>query len=111
MEELQGEIIFASKFIDMIDEGKKTTTVRRGIRDYAPGLYSLYNPAKSVHGFVWIDGVTPTTFGELTEEVALTDGFNSLEELKNELLSFYPELTDDSEVTIVKIRKDDFQWQ
>ena len=107
---IQGEIYFASKFFDMIDEGKKTTTVRRGARAYTPGLYNTYSPARTVHGYVWIDNTQVTTLGALTEEVAHTDGFNSLEELKNELLSFYPELTDDSEVTIVTLRKDDFTW-
>lgn len=102
---IQGEIIFASKFIDMIDEGIKTTTVRRGVREYTSGIYDLYNPKKSVHGYVVINGVKVTTFGELTEDVAKTDGFKSLEELKNELLLFYPELVDDSPVTIVYVSK------
>lgn len=105
MEPVQGEIVFASKFLDMIDEGKKTTTVRRGVREYAPGVYDLYNPAKSVHGFIHITGTEVTKFGMLTDEVAKTDGFESVEELKNELLSFYPELTDDDPVTIVHIEK------
>lgn len=99
------EIIFASKFFDLIDEGKKTTTVRRGIREYEPGLYNMYNPAKTVCGFIFINGTKVIKFGELTEDIAKTDGFNSLEELKSELLNFYPALTDDSPVTIVYIQK------
>ena len=105
METIMGEIVFASKFIDMIDEGVKTTTVRRGERNYMPGIYDLYNPAKSVHGFVRIAGTKVTTFGALTDDVAKTDGFNSVNELKGELLSFYPDLTDESSVTIVYIEK------
>ena len=101
----KGEIIFASKFIDMIDSGKKTTTVRRGVRTYEPGTYKLFNPAKSVEGLINIKGTAIVNFGQLTEEVAQTDGFRTLYELKKELLSFYPELTDDDPVTIVYIEK------
>ena len=50
MNQTNGEIVFASKFIDMIDNGVKTTTVRSGVRTYTPGVYDLFNPAKSVRG-------------------------------------------------------------
>ena len=56
-------------------------------------------------GLIKINGQKVVRFGELTEDVARTDGFGSLTELKNELLCFYPTLTDESLVTIVYIEK------
>lgn len=101
----KGEIVFASKFIDMIDDGVKTTTVRSGVRNYEPGTYDLYNPAKSVHGYVKIKGTSVIMFGQLTDEIAKTDGFSSVNELKNELLRFYPYLKLSDPVTVVYLEK------
>lgn len=101
MEKTNGEILFADKFLDLINESIKTTTVRSGVRNYVPGLYDMYNPDKTIHMYVNITGTEYKTFGELDDGVAKTDGFADAAELKNELLSFYPDLTDDSPVTVV----------
>lgn len=99
-----GEIIFANKFFPMITAGKKTTTVRAGKRFYDEGVYDVFNPSKEAHMLIRVEKVEHTTFSKLTDKTALTDGFSSAEELKNELLQFYPNLTDDSVVTIVYFR-------
>lgn len=99
------EITFADKFFDLINAGIKTTTVRNGVREYKNCLYYAYNPDKTYHTIIKITGTAITKFGSLTDDVAKTDGFNNVDELKQELLSFYPDLTDDSPVTIVHFEK------
>lgn len=101
------EIIFADKFFPLIKNGKKTTTVRAGKRDYRIcSIYDIYNPDKTVHERVYVTCKYCIPFGELTEETAHTDGFSSLDELKKELLQFYPDLTAESPVTVVAFTTD-----
>lgn len=99
----KGKIIFADKFLPMIRDGRKITTVRAGKRDYhICDVYDYYNVDETDHGYLYIICKYFTTFGELTEKVAQTDGFNSLAELKGELLQFYPDLKDDSIMTVIR---------
>lgn len=100
---MRQKILFAEKFLPMIREGKKTTTIRNGERNYSIGECDAFDP-EEVNGFIIdVKNLEITTFGALKEENAKTDGFSCLAELKEELLSFYPDLTDDSPVTIVSI--------
>lgn len=96
-----GEIIFADKFFPLIATGKKTTTVRAGKRFYREGVYDVFNPTREGHMLIKVKKSEHTMFSSLTDETALTDGFTSVEELKKELLQFYPNLEDNSTVTIV----------
>lgn len=105
MERTQGEILFADKFLDLINNGTKITTVRSGIRSYVPGVYDMFNSDKTIHMYVNIVGVTCRRFCELDDIVARTDGFADVAELKNELLTFYPDLNDDSPVTVVYLER------
>lgn len=89
----------------MIDDEVKTATVRPGVRNYEPGVYDLFNPAKSVHGYIKIKGTSVIMFRQLTDEIAKTNGFNSANELKSELLRSYPYLKSDDTVTIVYLEK------
>lgn len=101
----QREIIFADKFFSLIEAGIKTTTVRSGIREYDNDWYNAYNPDHVFFMAIKITGTAITKFGALTDDIAKTDGFHDVDELKAELLSFYPDLTDDSPVTIVHFEK------
>lgn len=100
---MKQKILFAEKFFPMIRDGRKTTTVRSGVRvrDYAIGECLALDP-EQVKGFVInIKTLQVSTYGELNEEIAKTDGFESLSKLKYELRTFYPELVNSSYVTIV----------
>lgn len=98
---MKQKILFAEKFFPMIRDGRKTTTVRSGVRNYNIGECLALDP-EQVKGFVInIKTLQVSTYGELNEEIAKTDGFESLSELKYELRTFYPELVNSSYVTIV----------
>lgn len=100
---MKNEILFDAKFLPMIKDGIKTTTVRSRNRmsEYELGKCDAYDADKNEHIVINIKSLTLTRFGLLTEEVAKTDGFASLAELKSELLTFYPTLADTDVVTIV----------
>ena len=97
----QTEITFAEKFFPLIESGQKTTTVRNGIRNYRIGWCDALDPDGNLRTRINVNGIAVCKFGELTDDIAHTDGFFDVVELKNELLSFYPDLTNDSPVTVV----------
>lgn len=101
MKNFVGEIFFAERYLPIILSGAKTTTVRNGIREYKPGVYKAYTPDKSKHITIHINRTEVTTFGKISDETAKTDGYTNADELKDDLLKFYPQLTQDSPVTIV----------
>lgn len=93
------EIALADKFFDLVDRGVKVQTTRKGRRDYETGPATLVgeNAARSIT----ITKVDHCPFEDLTEEDAVKDGFANLNELFSALLEFYPDLTAQSEVTVV----------
>ena len=97
-------IMIASKFEGDLRTGKKTTTVRKGRRTYTLGegvfkLIPIMDASTDIP--IVIESITYMSFGDLTEEIAKTDGFDNLDELKSELLGFYSDLTKEDEVTVV----------
>ena len=99
------KIALADKFFDIVDSGKKTTTIRYKHRDYKIGEGQFYSDTSDRTSNIYITNVLYKTFGELSDTDALTDGFNGVEELKSELLGFYPMAKDEDEVTKVVFYK------
>jgi len=100
---IANEIRLASKYVDLVLSGKKTSTIRR--------KYVLFNNiviplmSRNIKLNIRITKVDYSkTFGELTEEDAKHDGFNSLDELKSELIKYYADMTDDYPMTIIYFR-------
>lgn len=89
----------AREFLTLVRLGRKTSTIRRGIRN--PGL----GPAVLTSGIdkvpVVITGVRHIKFNSLTEADARSDGFDSLSELDAVLRRFYPGMTETDPVTVV----------
>lgn len=87
----------------LVVNGKKTSTVRLGQRPYPLG------PARIVSGsdeiLVEILQLERTTIGGLTDEVAKSEGYESLSDLLNELRRFYPSAGPEHNVTVVRFRK------
>lgn len=95
-------IALADKFFDLVLNGFKTTTIRAKHRDYKIGDGQFYSDNTNFTIPITITGVEYKTFGELNNDDSITDGFANADELKNELLKFYPHLTDLDEITKVK---------
>lgn len=86
-------------YTDDILSEVKTTTIRRGHRDYdqGPALLQADNLNIPVH----IDTLQYTTRSELDTRDAMNDGFDNLSELQSALEKHYPEIESDAPVTIV----------
>jgi hypothetical protein len=88
-----------SEFIPLVRAGAKRSTVRAGRRQIDPG------PAEIVSGNVRIPVrvtlVEYKTFGGLTHDDAISDGFRSRDDLHKALRAFYPDLDDDDTVSVI----------
>lgn len=95
------KILLNPKFINDVKTGRKTTTVRKGYRDYhtrKPAIFCAGQETVPIE----IESNKYIKFNQLTEEDAMNDGFSSLVELKSELKQFYSDIRDNTPVTIVK---------
>ena len=78
--------------------GQKVQTIRYGRRDYPIGeavFEGSWTPAP-----IDIKELVYKTYKDLTEEDAELDGFESLKELQDTLLKFYPQIEADSELNL-----------
>lgn len=82
--------------------GRKRSTVRRGRRSYVLGDSLLSTGQQET--LVRITAIRYCLVRELTEEDAVRDGFNTLDELLEALHHFYPALHSEETVTIVFFR-------
>ena len=97
------EISLKSKYFKLVEKGKKKSTVRAGNRKYNLGPATLVSNEKSID--ILIDKIEIKFFGELTEQDAILDGFDSRDELLDALLGFYPKIHMFEPVTIVHFKK------
>jgi hypothetical protein len=97
------EIPLATDLTRLVLSGKKTSTVRLGIRNYPLG------PARIVSGSLGIPiEITEIEFskvGYLDASIARTEGYDSVTELMRALRTFYPGASTDRDVTIVRFRR------
>src|SRR3989344_3829301 len=85
--------------------GDKTITIREGHRDYRPGPVMI-----CCHLVPWavmadITNVRHCTLREVTQEEYESDGFHSKNHLLSGMRGFYPNMTLDSPVTIIRWEK------
>jgi hypothetical protein len=96
-------IPLAPDLLPLVLSGKKTSTVRLGIRNYRLG------PARIVSGNVDIPiEITNIEFmklGDLNENVAKSEGYTTLDEFLSTLKRFYPGAKTDGDVTVVRFRQ------
>lgn len=87
-------------FIQWIRSGRKRSTVRIGDRKIDPGALEFKSQAERV--LVTVTRVDRKTFGELDMEDARDDGFDDFEGFKKILRQIYPDLKEDSVLTVVR---------
>ena len=97
----QKRINFDSEYVDAIIEGKKITTVRKGIKRYPVGRIVDLTVDNKPFAKARVDKVVVKRVKELTDEDAKKDGFNSREELIEALKKIYGNIKDSEFVTIV----------
>lgn len=99
---LQAILIAGESQRDEVLANKKSITIRTGHRDYKQGTVIL-----CCHLINWatmrnITDVRMTTLQNVTEQEWLDDGFESQSEMVTELRKYYPDITLDSDVTVVR---------
>lgn len=99
---LQAILIAGEKMKEEVLNGTKKITIREGIRDYTLGPVIL-----CCHILNWatmrnITDVSYKKLNDITEEEYKADGFNSQEDMVEGLKEFYPNITLESDITIVR---------
>lgn len=82
--------------------GEKCITIREGARDYQPGVAMICCPIDTWCVRVEICDVRHCLISELTPEECRADGFCSIEHAVEELRRFYPNISEDSTVTVIR---------
>jgi hypothetical protein len=93
------EIPLHHRFMPLVREGKKRSTVRRGVRKIDSKLADFVAGSDRVR--VLVTGLEVKAFDELSLTDAQRDGFETLAELQNALLGFYPNMLPSDAVTII----------
>jgi hypothetical protein len=93
----------AADLIPLILSGKKTSTVRLGIRDYPLGQATIISGKFQIP--IEITEIEFMTIGHLDENVAESEGYDTLDELLQALRRFYPEAESEHDVTLVHFRQ------
>ena len=110
---VRSELPLFADFLERLRKGRKATTIRyrkgavelpsfKELPLYETPDYGVGDRSK-VTAWVEITGIRYQVFGELTEQDAVADGFDSLEDMRRELRTIYPKLQDDEWVTIYSI--------
>jgi len=95
--------MLSPKHLKALYEGRKKSTIRPGVLRVGDRLY-IHSKGRIV-AIARVEEVLYKRVKELTDEDAVLDGFNSLEELIAYLKKRYPGLKDDAIVTIVRFEK------
>ena len=97
-------IKFAPDLFDLIMKGRKTRTIREGIRAYTLGdaIFETADESEREEGFIC--GLRTVKFKDLTDEDAIYSVYDTVDNLKDRLLDIYPDLKDFSDVTVVDFK-------
>jgi hypothetical protein len=93
-------LMFKSDYIPLLKSGVKRSTIRIGKIEIRNKDFFINSGGKILARAV-LKEVKYKKIGDLTDEDAKLDGFNSREELVNELKKHYKHVTDDTIVTII----------
>lgn len=75
--------------------GAKQVTIRKGIREFSPEITIAEYPAV-------VDSVEYYTLKECPLEVLVSDGFTSFHHVMESMKIYYPDITPDTEVSVIK---------
>lgn len=93
------KIMLDPSYLSALYTGTKRTTIRLGRRDFEPGPALI--DAGGIVEPVIIEGISMKRIGELTEEEAASDGFETKRDLMKALRKHYGEVGPEEEVTIL----------
>jgi hypothetical protein len=91
---------FSTESVDAIVGGTKTSTCRRGVREF-PGNVAIATDGKRNLNLVILSAVSKT-MNDLTADDAKAEGADSLDTLKTAVRKAYPGIKDDDTLTVVR---------
>jgi len=95
-------INFDPEYVEAILDGRKTTTVRRGVKSYPVGkLVELTVNNTRTFALARVKKVVVKRVKELNDEDAVRDGFSNKRELIAALRRIYGDVKDEEFVTVV----------
>ncbi len=94
-------INFDPEYVAAILDGKKTTTVRRGIKSYPVGKLVELTVNNRTFALARVKKVVVKRLRELSDDDARRDGFESRSDLIAALRRIYGDIKDDEFVTVV----------
>ncbi|WP_410052518.1 ASCH domain-containing protein [Bradyrhizobium sp. SZCCHNS3053] len=97
------EIRLAADLVPLVLSGRKTSTIRSGVRRYRPGAARIVSGSVDIP--IEITDVQFTQLRQLDSRIANSEGYGSIDELLMAVRRFYPELKLHDEVTVVRFRK------
>ena len=97
----QKRINFDMDYVDAIMEGKKVTTIRKGIKRYPVGRVVELTADSRPFATARIEKVVVKRVKELTDSDAKLDGFESRDELIEALKRIYGSIRNEEFVTVV----------
>jgi len=92
---------FDEPYIKKILEGKKVTTIRKGIRNFKIGERVLITSQNRIYAEAEITGLKYARISELTEKDAVKDGFLTKKELLKALKKYYGQIKSNDTITII----------
>ena len=93
---------FSEGFVELIRSGKKQITFRAGRRRFKAGEIVEGRCAEGVTVLLQIKSCVVKSLGEVTEQEARDDLFESREAVLSGMRRFYPNMTWDSEVSLIR---------
>jgi hypothetical protein len=97
-------LLLAEELIDATLSGKKFVTVREGHRNYKPGRVIFACPEVEWSMMKEITNVKHTTPKKCDKRDYLDEGWVSREDMVEDLKRFYPNLTMDSPITVIRFK-------
>lgn len=95
-------LTLAKRYFAPIAQGKKTLTIRKGLRAVTTGPATFISPDGEQTISVFVTGGETVTFGGLKAEHVRGEGMKSKAELNAELKSIYGTLKKSDEMTVIR---------
>lgn len=99
-------ILIRPELLQLVIDGKKKSTCRNGIRNYPIGRAILKSNQSDDHCFINITKLVYHKLGDVTDEMAKDDGFDTKDNLLAVMQEIYAGITDESDITIVYFEKE-----
>jgi hypothetical protein len=99
----RGPIRISETDMDLVCGGKKRCTIRRGIASITHPHTHLVSRSRKIP--VVVERVETALFlADLTLAHARGEGFDTISELREDLMKYYPDMRDDEKITVIWFR-------